>query len=293
MDRKYNYPKEGELVVPMTNDYLFKALLQENEHVLKGLLCSLLHMSDDDIVSTKITNSIVLGEAFTEKTFMLDVRISLNNNKIINLEMQVINYNNWPERSMAYLCREFSKTKKGSLYEDMPPVHQIGILNFTLFKNYPTFYSTYMMQELNNHNIYSDKFALSVLDLTQIDKATAEDKSYKLDHWARLFSAKTWEDLNMLAKDNPLMAEATNTILTLTEDELIREACYRREEQLAIEAQMKHKIAEQEIALAQKDKAIAQKDAEIIRITSEKDAEIASNLARIRELERLLKENKR
>ncbi|MBQ8490145.1 MAG: hypothetical protein IJ535_10245, partial [Pseudobutyrivibrio sp.] len=67
MDRKYNYPKEGELVVPMTNDYLFKALLQENEHVLKGLLCSLLHMSDDDIVSTKITNSIVLGEAFTEK----------------------------------------------------------------------------------------------------------------------------------------------------------------------------------------------------------------------------------
>ena len=235
-------PKSGELIVPMTNDYLFKVLLQENEHVLRGLLCSLLHMKEEEITSTEITNSIKLGESFTEKTFMLDVVINLNNARTINLEMQVINYDNWTERSLAYLGREFSKILKGANYADAVPAHQIGILNFTLFKDYPKFYSTYMMQELENHNIYSSKFALSVLDLTQIDNATDVDKSYRLDHWARLFSAKTWEDLNTLAKENPIMAEATNTINKLTEDELVREACFRRNEQLAHEAVIARKL---------------------------------------------------
>ena len=156
---------------------VFKVLLQENEHVLRSLLCSLLHMKEEEITSTEITNSIKLGESFTEKTFMLDVVINLNNARTINLEMQVINYDNWTERSLAYLGREFSKILKGANYADAAPVHQIGILNFTLFKDYPKFYSTYMMQELENHNIYSSKFALSVLDLTQIDNATDVDKS--------------------------------------------------------------------------------------------------------------------
>lgn len=32
---------------------------------------------------------------------------------------------------------------------------------------------------------YSDKFTLHVLNLTQIHKATEEDKNYDLDNWAR------------------------------------------------------------------------------------------------------------
>lgn len=32
-----------------------------------------------------------------------------------------------------------------------------------------------------NYRIYSDKFRLSVLDLTQIELATAEDRAYRID----------------------------------------------------------------------------------------------------------------
>ncbi|HBI60793.1 MAG TPA: hypothetical protein DDY31_06210 [Lachnospiraceae bacterium] len=36
-----------------------------------------------------------------------------------------------------------------------------------------------------NHQIYSDKFTLPVLNLTQIHQAAEEDKNYDLDNWAR------------------------------------------------------------------------------------------------------------
>ena len=91
----------------MTNDYLFRALLQRNNKVLKALICSLLHLNISDVESVRITNPIEMGKAITAKEFILDIRVELNKNTIINLEMQVINEGNWPERSLCYLSRSF------------------------------------------------------------------------------------------------------------------------------------------------------------------------------------------
>ena len=60
-----------------------------------------------DITSIEITNPIMPGDNVTDKTFILDIKIILNQSDLINLEMQVINYDNWPERSLGYLCRSF------------------------------------------------------------------------------------------------------------------------------------------------------------------------------------------
>ena len=69
----------------------------------------------------EITNSIVLGESTNDKTFFLDIRVDLNQNTLINLEMQVINEHNWPERSLSYLCREFDQLSIGQSYELVKP----------------------------------------------------------------------------------------------------------------------------------------------------------------------------
>ncbi|MBD5449781.1 MAG: hypothetical protein HDR28_06435 [Lachnospiraceae bacterium] len=91
----------------MTNDYLFRALLQRSNSALRGLICSLLHLSDDDVISVEIMNPIELGKSVAAKDFFLDVKVSLNGQIVIQLEMQVINQYNWPERSLSYLCRTF------------------------------------------------------------------------------------------------------------------------------------------------------------------------------------------
>ncbi|MBR1623369.1 MAG: hypothetical protein IJ675_05610, partial [Pseudobutyrivibrio sp.] len=76
------------------------------------------------------------------------------------------------------------------------------------------------------------------------------------------------------------------TINRLTEDELVREACFRRDEQLAHEANMLKKIERQAEELI-KDKAIiAEKDNTI----AEKDSALAQNKATIANLEALVSE---
>ena len=46
----------------LRNDYMFHAVLQKNEEVLRNLLATLLEMDEADIVSCHIENPIELGK---------------------------------------------------------------------------------------------------------------------------------------------------------------------------------------------------------------------------------------
>ncbi len=184
----------GPLPFNMTNDYLFKAVLQSNNHVL----CELI-------------------------------------------------------RSLSYLARSFDQTNRGQKYNDILSVIHIGFLDFTLFKSSPRFYSTYKLTETETHQVYSDNFDLRVLDLTQIDMATDEDKKWQLDYWATLFKAKTWEDLKAMANTNVFMDEACQTIFKMTADEWVQKCCYDREDYLADIESYKDLVAEKDAVIAEKD----------------------------------------
>ena len=218
----------GKIDYQMTNDYMFHAALQKNPKVLKSLVCSLLRLRLQEIRSIQIINPIILGETVDEKTFILDINIVLNDNTLINLEMQVENLYNWEERSLSYLCRTFDQLQKGEEYSSAKPVIHISFLDFTPFPEYPEFYASYKFMNEKNHHIYSDKLTLRVVDLRQIELATAEDQASGLEHWARLFKASTWEEIRMIAKKDENLLEATETLYTLNADELVRRQCEAR-----------------------------------------------------------------
>lgn len=220
----------GKLPYSLTNDYLFRALLQRNNRVLKHLICSLLHIPPEEVKTATIKNPIVLGETLNNKTFFLDIKVSLNDQTIINLEMQIVNYLNWPERSLSYLCRNFDQLMKGENYTEIKPVIHIGFLDFTLFPEQPEFYATYKMLNVKNHHVYTDKFVLSVVDLNQTEIATEEDRQWKIDYWAALFKATTWEEVKMLAEEHPILEDAAATMYEMSAEDAIREQCQARED---------------------------------------------------------------
>lgn len=264
----------GPIPYNLMNDYMFRVVLQENELVLRGLIGALLNLDQSEIKSTVITNPIKVGEKIDDKMFVLDIHVLLNDDTHLNLEMQVVNRGNWPERSLSYLCRAYDQLKQGEDYRQSKCAIHIGILDFTPFKECPEFYARNMMMNVKNHHIFSDKFVLNVLDLTQIKLATEEDCLCGLDHWAELFKAKTWEDLRMIAEKNQYMSEAAEEMYARNADETIREQCRVREENLAYERYVKEQLElleklQQE--LVEKDQKLAEKDQKLADVTAERD----------------------
>ncbi len=108
-----------------------------------------------------------------------------------------------------------------------------------------TFYfSIYIFYHFCYERIITDKFNLMVVSLNQTNMATAEDKLYGIDTWARLFKATTWEEIKMITKDNPSMNSTAESIYMSNSDENIRELCRRREDAIAHENYQKRKLQE-------------------------------------------------
>ena len=69
----------GKLEYTLMNDYMFHVVMQRNEKVLRGLIGSLLGLSQDEIVSVELKNPIIPGQAVGDKEIILDLMIILNN----------------------------------------------------------------------------------------------------------------------------------------------------------------------------------------------------------------------
>ena len=232
LNTSLNNLPSGEIKYGFTNDYMFKAVMQKNKHVLEGLLYTLLSLPKGSIAQLEIVNPIVLGEAIGDKTCILDIKVVLNNNKIINIEMQVNKSDYWPERSLTYLCRTFNHLKSGNGYELIMPSIHIGILDFEADNLPKSLYSEYKLLNTKTHEIYSDKFILYVLNLKAIGDTSSNPnespENEEIYRWAKLFKAKSWEEVKMIAAKNEYMSGAVLTLRDLTDDEKIQMQCEAR-----------------------------------------------------------------
>ena len=196
MSSTYKYQNQtGPMKVRMTNDYLFRSVMQSKPKVLKAFVGALLHLDDGQITSVEIRNPIVLGAFIDQKEYILDLLVVVNGFLRLNIELQVVDQHNWRDRSLLYLCREFDNINHGDEYDSVMPVIQIGLLDFSLMKEEPEFYSVYRLTDEKTGRVYTDKFQIRVMELRQSGMATDEDKTWKLDEWARFLKAESWEDM--------------------------------------------------------------------------------------------------
>ena len=94
--------------LPITNDYIFKRIFayEGNESILKDLLEAILKI---DIQKIQIKNPEIVPFIKEEKRGLLDIKVSLDNGTIIDIEMQMKNEKNTEERSTMYLGKMISE----------------------------------------------------------------------------------------------------------------------------------------------------------------------------------------
>lgn len=195
---------QGPLSIRMTNDYLFRALLQRNKKVLKALICSLLHLEMSD-VKTEPAWYHKLGNAGSQRRKLGGAFSLLSLQRIRQSEQR----------------RRLWRGQTGCAHWKS---------GFHTFEDAPEFYATYWMMNEKSYRKYSDKLRLSVLDLNCIKQVTEEDRRYKIDYWAGLFKSTTWEEIKMYAESDEYLQEVADTVYKLTQEEKIRQQCEARED---------------------------------------------------------------
>lgn len=275
----------GEIEFTLMSDMMFHYVMQKSERALTGLVCALKGITPNDVKKIIVVNPIDLNSAGKET--IMDIKLTLNNNEILNIELQVYPDKYWISRSIIYLCRAYDNIGSGNNYSLVKPTTLFCITDQELIpKSEAEFYAKYRLINLKNHHLYTDKFGINVLQLNHTDIATQKDINNNLVYWANLFKATTWEEFKTLAKNHPDIEEVGNLIFELNYDNQAKEILEgqrRYREQMNSQYTAGYTDAEEkyEPVLAEKDATIANKDATI----ADKDTIIAEMSATIANLQ--------
>ncbi len=267
MQENYLYLEAtGALHYNMTNDYMFRMVLQRDKNTLVNLISSVIGIPTSKIQDAKIQNPIEVGRTISDKEYQMDILVLMNDNTYINIEMQIESYNNWPMRSLSYLCRRFDNVARGQDYNLVKPIYHIGFIDFTLFEDHPEFFAKYHVRNDKDNYLYTNNLNLYVIELNHTDMATPEDKDSHVDIWAKLFKATTWEEIKMITKDNPSLNSTAESIYMSNADINILEQCRAREDAIAHEKYQKELIESLNAAIADRDATIADNKALIAEL---------------------------
>ena len=217
-----------DLNVSLINDFAFKHVFH-NKKALKGLLSALLDIPPEEIVDLELLDTFQPGSYKQDKTGILDIKVHLNNNQKINIEMQVRQQENWKERSLFYLGRMYTADiVSGEDYGVLEPCIHISIICFDM-PELSRLYSVIRLIEEHTGQVYSDKLSLRVLYLKKLENADETEQQTEVYRWARLITAQDWEVLGDMAMQDEYKAEAVKEMVKINSDRALRYEYISRE----------------------------------------------------------------
>ena len=103
---------DATLNICLTNDFAFKTAFR-NKKALTGLLSALLDMDPQQIADLEFPDTFVRGDYPEDREGILDIKVHLNSQKKINLEMQLLSFPYWEELQRLGLLHYNSASAPG------------------------------------------------------------------------------------------------------------------------------------------------------------------------------------
>ncbi|MCI8578292.1 MAG: Rpn family recombination-promoting nuclease/putative transposase [Lachnospiraceae bacterium] len=217
-----------DLNVSLINDFAFKHVFH-NKKALKGLLSALLDIPPEEIVDLELLDTFQSGSYKQDKVGILDIKVHLNNNQKINIEMQVRQQESWKERSLFYLGRMYTADiVSGEDYGVLEPCIHISIICFDM-PELSRLYSVIRLIEEHTGQVYSDKLSLRVLYLKKLEDADEAEQQTEIYRWAKLITAEDWEVLRGMAMQDEYKAEVVKEMEKINSDRALRYEYISRE----------------------------------------------------------------
>ena len=216
-------------ILEVTNDYVFKKIFgkEGNEEILKDLLISILEIP---IQKIEVMKDVYLEREIEEnKLGILDIKATLNDDTIANIEMQVRNEHNMIDRSLYYWANLYSN----SLYKTQDYIENkktivINIMLFNIFEEGP-YHERCKIRRDYNLEILTDELEMHFI---QLPKCKKEDVKTKLDQWMQFIGNISKEGVEKAMKENKEIKKAQEELEYLTGDEAERRLAELREKKI-------------------------------------------------------------
>ena len=216
---------QEEIMARMTpkRDFIFKKLFGTvgKERLVKDFLEAILDIKIQALTLGQETT--ILPEKEIGKTSVLDVKVTLEDGSMVDIEMQRAENEFIVERAHFYATRMYNnQLKRGQDYGALNKVIVIFITDFNMFDRIKEYHTQWIMTEKQNVKEKFDEIELHFIELPKF-LASKFDKKRKLDQWLLFIDYSQKEMLKIIMEENEVVKEADEELRKLQMDEYMQE----------------------------------------------------------------------
>ena len=209
------------------NDVIFKNLFsaKRNEDLLVDFLESILQIKIKKIEAQKEVEPEIHN--IEEKQGRLDIKVTVNNELIVDIEMQNIDYEDTEKRAVFYagsLIRDSLKPKED--YENIKDIAVIWILDYELNENEEYFTETITVDKKYCKYEIIKGVKYYFIELPKFRRKVTNRLETNLENWLAFIDYKRRDLIEMAMSQNEKIKRANEEYEYLTGDEAVK----RREE---------------------------------------------------------------
>ena len=202
-------------------DLVFKKIFGDvrNTDILADFLATVLEINPEDITSIEILDNEIIPDILLSKFSRLELRITINKDTSVNIEIQVLNYGNYKERTLFYWAKMFTgELQKNEDYINLKSSISINVIDFNLF-DCKEYHSTFKIFEEKRNELLTDKLRIDFLELKKAKEVSS--MTDKKQMWMDFLNTNAEDDVTLerLVTGSPIMQKAVAVLRQMSSDE--------------------------------------------------------------------------
>ena len=232
--------EEKELLKPK-NDVVFQSLFnQKNEKITKAFIEDLLEEKIEKIIINDTKE--LYREKPEDKLGILDLEADINEEKKLDVEIQLIEKESFAERLLYYYSKLYgNEIKKGKTYDSYKKVVIIAILDFDLeiTKGIEKMETKWRIREDENTKlILTDALEIHIIELSKIKREYKKNKENRKVQWMMFLDNPNTEEVEEIMEENKEIREAVVEVHKMSKDEKLRKLAELREKAIMDEKEI-------------------------------------------------------
>ena len=240
VENKREKLEENKLLKPK-NDIVFQSLFnQKNEKITKAFVEDLLEEKVDKIIINETKE--LYREKPEDKLGILDLEVDINEEKKIDVEIQLIEKANFAERLLFYYAKLYgNEIKRGKTYESYKKVVIIAIIDFELeiTKEIEKMETKWRIREDENTEIIlTDALEIHIIELSKTKREYETNKENRKVQWMMFLDNPNTEEVGKIMEENKEIKEAVVEVHKMSKDEKLRKLAELREKAIMDEKEI-------------------------------------------------------
>ena len=236
-----NNTKEGVKLLKPKNDIVFQSLFnQNNEEITKAFVQALIEQKVEKIVINQ--DKELLRERPDDKLGILDLQVDVNDNEKIDVEIQLIEKENFADRLLFYFSKMYGREiKRGDAYNKAKRVVLIAIIDFklALTETITEIETEWKLREKNRPELtLTNSIEIRIIELEKVRKFYGKNKNNIKAQWMLFLDDPNSKEVREIMEKNEEIKEATVVVKQMSEDEKMQRLAFLREKAILDEKEI-------------------------------------------------------